>query len=70
LEYAAQKPAKMGLRSQYALRLYDWAKKYVSVKTKRVSLEELRKVLGLEPVKDPDGKIIKDAPLPVWANLR
>jgi plasmid replication initiation protein len=70
LEYADQKPAKMRLRSQYTLRLGDWAKKYVSVKPKRVSLEELRKVLGLETVKDPDGKIIKGAALPVWPNLR
>jgi hypothetical protein len=29
-----------------------------------------RKVLGLESVKDEGGKIIKEAPLPVWANLR
>jgi hypothetical protein len=48
--YVSQKPANIGLRSQYALRMYSWAKKYVSVRTKRISLslEELRKVLGLE----------------------
>ena len=28
-EYVSQKPANIGLRSQYALRLYSWAKKYV-----------------------------------------
>ena len=50
LEHVAQKPANIGLRSQYALRLYDWAKKYASVGTKRISLEQLRKVLGLDPV--------------------
>jgi hypothetical protein len=52
--------------------MYSWAKKYVSVRTKRISLslEQLRKVLGLESVKDADGKIIHEAPLPVWANLR
>jgi hypothetical protein len=27
-------------------------------------------VLGLESVKDEAGNIIKEAPLPVWANLR
>jgi plasmid replication initiation protein len=68
--YVSQKPANIGLRSQYALRLYTWAKKYVSVGTKRISLEQLRKVLGLESVKDTDGNIIQEAPLPVWANLR
>jgi hypothetical protein len=58
------------LRSQYSIRLYNWAKKYVSVGTKRISLEQLRKVLGLESVKDADGKVIQEAPLPVWANFR
>jgi Initiator Replication protein len=61
MEYVAQKPANIGLRSQYALRLYSWAQKYVTVGTKRVSLEQLRKVLGLESVKDADGKIIQSA---------
>ena len=70
LEYMAKKPAAIGLRSQYALRLYGWAKNYVSAGTKRISLEQLRKVLGLESVKDADGDIIRRAPLPVWANLR
>ena len=69
-EYVAEKPANIGLRSQYSLRLYSWAKKYVSVEKKRISLEELRKVLGLESVKDTDGNIIQEAPLPVWANFR
>ncbi len=70
LEYVAEKPPNIVLRSQYALRLYSWAKKYVSVGTKRISLPQLRKVLGLESVKGADGKIIHEAPLPVWANLR
>jgi hypothetical protein len=33
-------------------------------------LEQLRKVLGLESIKDAAGNIIQEAPLPVWANLR
>jgi hypothetical protein len=45
-------------------------KKYVTVGTKRISLEQLRKVLGLESVKDATGKIIQEAPLQIWANLR
>ena len=31
-----QKPANTGLRSRYALRLYSWAKKYVTVGTRRI----------------------------------
>jgi hypothetical protein len=65
-----QKPANTGLRSQYALRMYSWAKKYVTVGKKRVSLEELRKVLGLESVKDANGNVVQESALPVWANFR
>jgi Initiator Replication protein len=69
-EYVSQKPANLGLRSQYSIRLYGWAKNYVTSGTKRISLEQLRKVLGLESVQDAEGKIIQEAPLPVWANFR
>jgi len=70
LEDVAQKPANIGLRSQYALRLYAWAKNQLSLGTKRLTLEQLRKVLGLDSVKGANGKVIRKAPLPVWANLR
>ena len=70
LDHVAQNPRNIGLRSQYAIRLYSWAQKYVTAGTKRVSLEEVRKVLGLESVKDADGNVIQEAPLPVWANFR
>jgi plasmid replication initiation protein len=69
-EYMAKRPANTGLRSQYALRLYGWAKNYVKAGTMSISLEDLRKVLGLESVKDTDGKVIKEAPMPLWANFR
>jgi hypothetical protein len=51
--------------------MYSWAKKYVSVRTKRISLslEELRKVLGLESVKDAEGNIIQEAPLVTMRDL-
>ena len=35
-----------------------------------ISLEDLRKVLGLESIRDPEGNVIKEAPLPVWANFQ
>ena len=70
LEYVAQKPANIGLRSQYALRLYDWAKKYASVGTTHITLERLRTVLGLDSATDAHGNVIREAPLAVWANLR
>jgi plasmid replication initiation protein len=65
-----QKPGNAALRSQYALRLYGWAKKYVEEGSQSIPLEELRRVFGLESVKDPEGNIIKEAPLPVWANFQ
>ena len=69
-DYMEQKPANTGLRSQYALRLYSWAKKYVGDGTKSISLEELRRVFGLESIKDAEGNVIHEAPMPVWANFQ
>ena len=69
-EYVSQKPANLGLRSQCALRLYALAKNHVTAGKKSISLEQLRKVLGLESVKDAEGNIIQEAPLPIWANFR
>jgi plasmid replication initiation protein len=69
-EYMEQKPANTGLRSQYSLRLYSWAKKYVEEGAQTISLEELRRVFGLESIKDAEGNVISEAPLPVWANFQ
>jgi plasmid replication initiation protein len=69
-EYMEQKPANTGLRSQYSLRLYSWAKKYVEEGAQTISLEELRRVFGLESIKDGEGNVIREAPLPVWANFQ
>jgi plasmid replication initiation protein len=70
LKFADKKPANIGLRSRYALRLYSWAKKQVTAGTKRISLEELRTLLGLDPITDADGNVIREAPLASWANFR
>ena len=70
-EYMEEKPpANSRLRSQYSLRLYSWAKKYVEEGSQTIALEELRRVFGLESIKDPEGNVIKEAPLPVWANFQ
>jgi plasmid replication initiation protein len=69
-DYMEQKPGNAALRSQYALRLYGWAKRYADDGAKTISLEDLRRVFGLESVKDADGNVIKEAPLPVWANFQ
>src|ERR1700693_5700865 len=61
-EYMAQKPASTVLRSQYALRLYGWAKNHAKAGTTSISLEDLRKILGLESIKDVEGNVIKEPP--------
>ena len=46
------------LKSQYSSRLYQWAKQYVTVGYKRVSLATLRTILGLEDIKDNSGRVV------------
>jgi plasmid replication initiation protein len=58
------------LKSQYTSRLYHCAKQYVAVGYKRVSLATLRKILGLEDIKDNSGRVVQEAPLEAWANLK
>ena len=58
------------LKSQYSTRLYLWAKQYLVVGYKRVSLSTLRKILGLEDVRDNSGKVVQDAPLEFWSNVK
>jgi hypothetical protein len=58
------------LKSQYSTRLYLWAKQYLVVGQKRVSVATLRKILGLEDVKDNSGRVVLDAPLELWANVK
>ena len=57
-------------KSQYSTRLYLWAKQYNVVGQKRVSVGTLRKILGLEDVKDNSGRVVQDAPLELWANVK
>ena len=58
------------LKSQYSIRLYQWAKRYLAVGYKRVSIATFRKILGLEEIKDNSGRVVRQAPLELWANLK
>ncbi len=69
-DYVAQNPTNAALRSKYAVRLYGWAKKNAPAGTKRITLEDVQKLLGLGSLKDADGNVIREAPLPLWANFR
>jgi hypothetical protein len=54
LRHVAQKPGNIGLRSQPVVYKVG-RKKHVAVGAKRITVEQLRKVLGLESVKDLSG---------------
>ena len=58
------------LKSQYSSRLYQWAKQNVKVGFRRVSLANLRKILGLEDIRDESGNVVQEAPLETWANVK
>jgi len=58
------------LKSQYSVRLYQWAKHHLAVGYRRVSLATLRKVLGLEDIRDSSGKLVQEAPLESWAAVK
>jgi hypothetical protein len=46
------------LKSHYSTRLYLWAKQYLVVGHKRVCVATLRKILGLEDLKDNSGRVV------------
>jgi plasmid replication initiation protein len=58
------------LKSHYSTRLYLCAKQYLVVGHKRVSVATLRKILGLEDVRDNSGKVVQNSPLELWANVK
>jgi hypothetical protein len=62
--------AGVRLKSQYSSRLYQWAKQHVEVEFRRVSLAKLRKILGLEDIRDESGTLVQEAPLETWANVK
>ena len=50
--------------------MYRWAKKHAKVGSKHISLEAMRKVLGVQSVKDATGKVIWEAPVFDWGAFR
>jgi plasmid replication initiation protein len=55
------------LRSAYALRLYQWAKRWQFSGKRLISVAELRTVMGAEEL-DPKGRVMKEL-LPRYANF-
>jgi plasmid replication initiation protein len=62
--------ASVKLASQYSIRLYEWAWNWRHVGLKRVSIPHIRKVLGVDEVRDAQGNIISEKCLVHWPNLK
>src|ERR1700739_4572492 len=58
------------LASQYSIRLYEWAWKWRHVVLKRISIPQIRKVLGVDEVTDAQGNVISEKCLVHWPNLK
>jgi plasmid replication initiation protein len=62
--------ASVKLASQYSIRLYEWAWKWRQVGLKRISIPQIRKVLGVDEVRDAQGNVISEKCLVHWPNLK
>jgi len=62
--------ASVKLASQYSIRLYEWAWKWRHVGLKRVSIPHIRKVLGVDEVRDVLGNVVSERCLVHWPNLK
>jgi plasmid replication initiation protein len=62
--------AGVKLASQYSIRLYEWAWKWRNIGLKRISIPQIRKVLGVDEVRDAQGNIISEKCLVHWPNLK
>lgn len=62
--------AGVKLASQYSIRLYEWAWKWRHVVLKRISIPQMRKVLGVDEVIDEQGNVISEKCLVHWPNLK
>jgi plasmid replication initiation protein len=62
--------ASVKLASQYSIRLYEWAWRWRHVGLKRVSIPQIRRILGVDEVKDAHGNVISEKCLVHWPNLK
>ena len=62
--------AGVKLASQYSIRLYEWAWKWRHIGLKRISIPQIRKVLGVDEVRDPQGNVLSEKCLVHWPNLK
>ena len=68
--FLAQRSFGARFTSQYSVRLYEWAWPYRKAGLIRVSMSELRDILGVNEVRDEKGRLIHGAVLEHWPNLK
>jgi len=56
--------------SQYTVRLYEWAWQHRKAGLMRLSVDELRDILGVNEEKDDRGRVVRGAILKNWPNLK
>jgi hypothetical protein len=56
--------------SQYSVRLYEWAWQHRRAGSIRVTLDELRRILGVNETRNDKGVIVGRAKLKQWPNLK
>jgi hypothetical protein len=56
--------------SQYTVRLYEWAWQHRKAGLMRLSVDELRDILGVNEERDEGGRVVRGAILKHWPNLK
>jgi len=68
--FLAQRSFGARFTSQYSVRLFEWAWPYRKAGLIRVSMSELRDILGVSEVRDEKGRLIRGTILRHWPNLK
>jgi hypothetical protein len=68
--YLARRSFTARFTSRYSVRLYEWAWQHRKVRLKRLSVDELREILGVNEEKDDRGRVVRQAILTHWPNLK
>lgn len=56
--------------SQYSVRLFEWAWPFRKGRQIKVSMKQLREILGVNEVRDEKGRLVRSAILTHWPNLK
>jgi Initiator Replication protein len=68
--YLARRSFNARFTSQYSVRLYEWAWQHRRAGLIRITLDELRRVLGVNESRNEKGVIVGKARLTLWPNLK